>query len=220
MAEVKFLSLGDFHGRVDWTPRLAEAARSASAVLLCGDLTQFGTPRDADAMLDEVYQYCDTVYAVAGNCDSPAIEEHLRRQGVSIHGRGVALPAGVGLCGVSGSNPTPFGTPLEYTEEELAGFLTAGWADVVESAVRVILHHAPPWGTTCDRVRSGEQTGVKGLRSFCEVHQPELVICGHIHEARGIDRIGETLVVNGGMAARGHGVLIRVQGDEVEVELL
>lgn len=215
-----FLTLGDLHGRIEWTEDLEAAAQIARAVLICGDITSFGGPEDASRVLDEIQPYCDTILAVAGNCDSPAIQDYLTERGISLHGRGVMLEENIGLCGVSGSNTTPFGTPLEYTEEELSAVLRTGWMDVEAAPVRIILHHAPPYHTKCDRTRIGFHVGVRELRVFCEEYQPELVVCGHIHEARGLDNIGKTIIANGGMAARGYGVRVTVSEDGVYTELI
>lgn len=214
------LVLGDLHGRLKWTKALETAAAEADSLLLCGDITDFGGPPDAERILDEVAARVESVYAIAGNCDSPAIERYLQERGVSLHGRGIRLDDRIGVCGVSGSNQTPFGTPLEYSDQTLSDRLEEGWVQISEADIRIILHHAPPLDTTCDRTRFGQHVGVPGLRTFCEENQPELVICGHIHEARGRDTIGNTIVVNGGMAARGHGTLVRVGNEGLAVELL
>ena len=214
------LSLGDLHGSIGWNSTLEKAAAEADAILVCGDLTQFGRPEDADRLLDDLLRRCDQVLAVAGNCDSHAIERHLASRSISLHGRGRMLGGVIGVCGVSGSNPTPFGTPLEYDEDTLAEALRSGWEQIADAHVRILLHHAPPKHTACDRTAGGLHVGVRGLRAFCEKEEPELVVCGHIHEARGQDMIGRTLVVNGGMAARGHGVRIEVREEEVTVELI
>ena len=213
MAEVILLALGDIHGRIGWTPALESAATAAAAIVITGDLTQFGGPHDADRVLEELSGFPGPVYAIAGNCDSPGIEAHLQLLGVSLHGQGRMVGDRIGLCGVSGSNTTSFGTPLEYSDAELEHALYCGWASIRTAPLRIVVHHAPPWDTTVDLTGGGRHVGVKGLRTFCEQESPELVLCGHIHEARGIDRIGRTLVVNGGMAARGHGVLVRVSHD-------
>jgi len=216
---VTLLALGDIHGRIGWTPSLESAASAASAIVITGDLTQFGTPRDADRILDELSVFPGPLYAVAGNCDSPGIETRLQERGISIHGQGRMLDDRIGLCGVSGSNITPFKTPLEYSDAELDQALRRGWEAIRSAPLRIVVHHAPPWDTTVDLTAGGRHVGVRGLRTFCEQEGPELVLSGHIHEARGLDRIGATLVVNGGMAARGHGVLVRV-GTQLSAELI
>ena len=46
--------------------------------------------------------------------------------------------------------------------------------------------------------------GSTAVRDFIDASRPALVVCGHIHEARGIDKLGDTTVVNCGTAYRGH----------------
>ncbi|MEM3567855.1 MAG: metallophosphoesterase, partial [Thermoplasmata archaeon] len=47
--------------------------------------------------------------------------------------------------------------------------------------------------------------------------KPVAVLCGHIHEAAGIERIfGNTLVVNPGPAKHGRYALVEVEGRNVE----
>lgn len=220
MAEMTFLTLGDIHGEVTWTPELIRAAESADAVILAGDLTSFGSPDDVAGIIEDITRFNPTCYAIAGNCDSMEIESLLAERDIHLNGRGIMIGDSIGICGVSGSNRTPFGTPLEFTEEELAETLVTGWREIREASVRIVAHHAPPYGTKCDRIRPGLHKGVRLFRTFCEEEQPELVICGHIHEARGTDTIGQTLVVNGGMAAGGHGSVVEIGNGEVRVSLI
>ena len=56
------------------------------------------------------------------------------------------------------------------------------------------------------------------LRDFIAATQPSLVICGHIHEARGMQPRGQTTVVNCGAARCGYYAVAEV-GEEVNVEL-
>ena len=215
-----FLTLGDIHGSVKWTPELIAAAERVDSILLCGDLTSFGTPEDVTGILADIARYNSTCHAIAGNCDSLAIEAFLTNQDIALNNRGRMIGDSIGICGVSGSNHTPFGTPLEYTEEELSESLDSGWQQIRGASTRIVIHHAPPYRTKCDRTLLGIHTGVRMFREFCEKNQPELVVCGHIHEARGTDMIGETLVVNGGMSARGHGTVIEFIDGDLTVPLM
>ena len=73
-------------------------------------------------------------------------------------------------------------------------------------------------GRSCDRLGTGEHVGSTALRALIEREQPDLVLCGHIHESRAIDEIGATTVVNPGPVASGHYALVEVDED-VAVEL-
>ena len=49
-----------------------------------------------------------------------------------------------------------------------------------------------------------------GLRRFIEERQPDLFICGHIHEDRGEAKIGSTKVINVGEMRRGYAAIIEL----------
>jgi len=46
------------------------------------------------------------------------------------------------------------------------------------------------------------------VREFIEKYQPDIVVCGHIHESRAVDSIGKTRIVNVGMAEKGYFAII------------
>jgi Icc-related predicted phosphoesterase len=65
---------------------------------------------------------------------------------------------------------------------------------------------------------SGAWVGDKTLNAVLPVKRPKLVLCGHIHEARGEDTIGASRVVNPGPAFAGHYAVVEV-GEDVTVRL-
>ncbi|OFW72752.1 MAG: hypothetical protein A2Y55_00375 [Actinobacteria bacterium RBG_16_68_12] len=154
---------------------------------------------------------------MTGNMDSPAIDARLVELGVSIDGRGVVL-GDVGISGVSAAPHSPLHTPHEIPDHELGRRAAAGLAEVGGGRVLIFCPHAPPHGTACDRLRSGEHVGSPALRALVEREQPDLVLCGHIHESRGEDTIGTSRIVNPGPVASGHYALVDV-GDTVAVTL-
>jgi Predicted phosphoesterases, related to the Icc protein len=54
--------------------------------------------------------------------------------------------------------------------------------------------HGPPYGV-CDEV-GGEHHGSKALLSAIELHEPDLVVCGHLHEGAASGMVGDTIIVN------------------------
>jgi Icc-related predicted phosphoesterase len=84
----------------------------------------------------------------------------------------------------------------------------------------VLVSHTPPANTAVDLSRSGIHVGSLAVREFVEAKKPSLVLCGHIHEARGKDFINRTLVVNPGPAHRGMYAIVRTDRDfEVSLEI-
>jgi Icc-related predicted phosphoesterase len=154
--------------------------------------------------------------AVAGNCDSAAIDQRLIELDVSLFGRGVMV-GDLGFYGVSAMPPWT-GHMYELTEKQIAGALEAGQRQLDESCREILLTHTPPRDTRLDAIRHGDHVGSSSVREFIELTRPALVICGHIHEARGIDRLGPTQMVNCGTAFRGHYALVEV-GADLKIEL-
>jgi Icc-related predicted phosphoesterase len=207
----------DVHDRFDAVPAALEKIGAVDVLLVGGDITTFGTPEDAERAIELWRPLAPRLLAVAGNMDSPAIDERLVALGVSLDGRGVSL-GDVGIAGVSAAPLSPLHTPHELRDDELGRRAEEGLAEVKECGVRVLCPHAPPHGTACDRLRSGEHVGSASLRAVVERERPDVVLCGHIHESRAVDRIGPTQVANPGPVSAGHYALVEV-GDDVSVTL-
>ena len=213
---MRLLCITDMHDNGAALRRILAEARAADIILLGGDITNFGSPADAQRLLREAQAGGTPVLAVGGNCDSAQIDRRLEELGVLLHGRGV-IQQGVGIQGLSGIPPwRP--KMYQFTEEELAQALQAGYAQLAGAEHHAILAHVPPHGGQLDRTYFFQHVGSRALRQFIDRTQPELVICGHVHEARGIEQLGRTTVVNCGAAASGYYALAKV-GDEVKVEL-
>jgi len=103
----------------------------------------------------------------------------------------------VHLAGLGYSNLTPFHTPGEFTEQEIARELTA--FEGIESLCLIV--HFPPKGTKLDEVMFGRHVGSDTLRTWVERAQPQRLFCGHIHECAGkSDVLGQTQCLNVGKA--------------------
>lgn len=207
----------DVHDRFEAVERALARIGPVDVLLVGGDITTGGSPDDAEHAIERWRRLAPTLLAVAGNMDSPAIDARLVELGVSMDGRGVVL-GDVGFAGASASPPTPLHTPHEVPDDDFARKLAAGLAELAGCRARILCPHAPPYGTACDLLRSGAHVGSPGVRELVERERPDLVLCGHIHEARGRDAIGATAVVNPGPALAGHYALVEV-GDGISVEL-
>jgi uncharacterized protein len=207
----------DVHDRYDAVEHAVSQVAPVDVLVVGGDITTFGTPDDAERAIALWRPLAPQVLAVAGNCDSPAIDVRLVDLGVSIDGRGVVVDE-VGFAGVSAAPISPLRTPHELPDEEIGRRGSAALADLAGCRARVFCPHAPPHGTACDLLSAGRHVGSPALRALVEREQPDVVLCGHIHEARGEDAIGRTRVVNPGPVARGHHALIEI-GETLEVTL-
>ena len=213
---MKVLCITDLHGDSQSLDAILADAGPVDLVLLGGDLTNFGTPNAAESLVRHVQQSGTQVLAVAGNCDSEAIDQRLVELGVSLFGRGAAWD-NVGFHGVSAMPPW-HGSMYELTERQIADALQQGDAQLPLLDHRVLLTHPPPHNTRLDVTRQGQHVGSTSVRDFIDRRQPSLVVCGHIHEARGIDQLGATRMVNCGPAYRGNYALAEINA-ELQIEL-
>jgi Icc-related predicted phosphoesterase len=210
------LCLSDLHGDSSALAEILQHAPPVDVVLLGGDITNFGTPNQAEQLVDQARRACDRVFAVAGNCDSADIDQRLRDLDVSLFGRGI-VHRGVGFFGVSAMPPWT-GSMYELSEEEIADALDVGHQQAREAERHVLLSHSPPRNCKLDLTRRGTHVGSLAVRNLIESSRPSVVVCGHIHEARGVETIADSTTVNCGPAYRGNYALVRMDG-EIDVEL-
>lgn len=201
----------DVHDRFEAVPRAMAEIGHADLLVVGGDVTTGGGPDDAARAVEQWRPLADSLLVVAGNMDSPAIDERLAELGVALDGRGVAF-GDVGVFGVSGSPPAPVPTPYELTDEELERRIARGVAGVEGCRVKIFCPHAPPLDTACDQLPTGQHVGSAVVRAFVDRAHPDVVLCGHIHEARAVDHVGSTTVANPGPVSQDHYAVVDVDG--------
>jgi uncharacterized protein len=155
-------------------------AVEADYYFAAGDLANFG--RGLDAMGPILKRRAERMYVLPGNHETEAdIARFCGEFGLhEFHGRQMEI-AGYHVAGLGYSNPTPFDTPGEYSEQELRERL--GKFSGLDPLV--LICHTPPKGTALDRAGAGQHFGSDAVREFIEREQPEYFYCGHIHEAAG-----------------------------------
>jgi Icc-related predicted phosphoesterase len=202
-----WIVLGDIHDQPGRLPDIPELP-GARGLLVSGDLTQAGGVAEAGRVMDRLTDCSGAVLAQFGNMDRPEIDVWLREQGRNLHDEVRELAPNVAVMGVGASTISPFGTPSEYSEDWFADKLKQMWAKAKGYEHVILISHNPPLNTNCDALDNGMHVGSAAVRAFIETAQPVLCFCGHIHEARSVDRIGRTTIINPGtLAAGGYGLL-------------
>lgn len=123
---------------------------------------------------------------------------------------------GYEMITIAHTSPTPWDTPREWSEEEMAKNIDK-LAGTIKTMERAIFNfHDPPYGTMLDyapklrdmRQSAGEteHVGSKAVSEAIKKYQPFLGLHGHIHESRAAQKIGRTFCVNPG-SEYGEGVL-------------
>jgi Icc-related predicted phosphoesterase len=215
---MKIISFGDVHMATRNLERMGEVMRDTELVIVSGDLTNFGGIDDARKVITDVRSACASVLALPGNLDKREVIPFLEAEGVALHGKGLVIE-GIGIFGCGGSNITPFGTPMELSEDEIYATLRAGYETVREVRPLLMICHTPPYDTKCDRIMSGRPVGSTAARRFIEEVKPEVCISGHIHESAGVDEIGPTKILNAGPFKGGGYIVVRAESGRLDARL-
>jgi len=218
-AELRILQVSDIHSSrtAERIPKTVEE-KGCDVVFVAGDITNFGTVEEAEKILGIIAGSGRPVFFVAGNCDPPELLNHrpVNERIVNLHLMKYSF-GGYWLAGLGGSLVTSHGmTLIELREEEIASMLR-NIAGVERPSI--LLSHNPPYGTDADRSMNGEHIGSHAVREFVEREAPILVSCGHIHEARSVSKLGDTLIVNAGPAKNGYCAVIEIGPEGVRAML-
>lgn len=205
----------DLHGSRKALATLPARAREqrADVVVLAGDVSHRGRPRRFLESVVEAFAPFP-VLAVPGNLDPPAVHKRLASAGAhALHGRRLEV-AGRWFAGFGGATPHILGGPFQVSEDQIeAGLAPAQPGDV-------LIVHNPPYGILDQTRFFGIRAGSHAvLRAVTRV-RPPLVLSGHVHEARGVERRDGTTFVNAGPGKALCSALIelRAEGD-IAVEL-
>lgn len=195
---MKIISFGDIHEDTKNLERIKSELQSADIIVISGDLTNYHGRHEAERVINDIRKYNSSILAQLGNLDQKEVDNYFTSENINLHGNGYIFDD-VGIFGVGGSNPTPFNTPTEFSEEEINEFLLRGYEKVKYSRIKIMVTHMPPKDTKVDMVLAGLHVGSKSVREFIIRYKPDICITGHIHEARGEDSIGKTRIFNAGM---------------------
>jgi uncharacterized protein len=173
-------------------------------------------------------------YVIPGNDDPWAIDEVLAAgASVDLCDEAVRVVGPHELLSFGYSNPTPWKTPRELPEEEIYTRLKA-LTERLEQPRRAIFNiHVPPRDSSLDTAYEVDEelryvtkggrphevpAGSSAVRQVIEETQPLLSLHGHIHESRGVARIGRTVAINPGSDYAGghlHGALVHLTAERV-----
>jgi uncharacterized protein len=164
-----------------------------------------------------------------GNDDIFEIDEMIESSPCVTFAEGKVIDLdGFSMVSMGWTNPTPWDTFREAPEDELAAKIEAVATQVPDMGRTIFNFHAPPYGTGLDEAPALDDTlrpilggavmkpvGSVAVRDAIMQHQPMLSVHGHIHESRGVKRMGRTLAINPG-SVYGDGVL---QGAVIDLDV-
>lgn len=135
------------------------------------------------------------------------------------------------------ANKTPWNAPRDLSEEEFLLKLRQEASKVSDYMKAIFNVHCPPYNTALDKAMKLQadgkiaaagghvqytSVGSTAVRTILEECQPLLGLHGHIHESRGLSKIGRTVCINPGSEYH-HGILrfclIALEGKKVQGHL-
>jgi Icc-related predicted phosphoesterase len=175
-------------------------------------------------------------YVMPGNDDAWVIDRTFQPEGRvrNCDDQVIDLGDGYTLLSLGYSNPTPWDSPREMPEEQLAARIDALAVRVPDMGRSIFNLHVPPYGSDLDSAplldselrpqQSGGQpimvpVGSTAVRAAVERYQPLLGLHGHIHESKGTKKIGRTLCLNPGSSYNSgviDGVLVVLENGKVK----
>lgn len=204
---MRILLFSDIHHDLPLLRRHMET--EADFYIAAGDLVNWA--RGLDAVGPILQTRASQVYVLPGNHEhATQIDELCAKYGLNpLHGK--HFQAGpYTVAGLGHSNPTPFNTPGEYSESEMAERL----APLVDPHPDILVCHCPPLGTALDEAAPNRHFGSQAVADFIEKVQPAWFFCGHIHEAAGREvPLGRTRARNVGK----HGFLLNLPSSSPDV---
>ena len=199
---MKLLVISDLHAHNDVLDKMDDIFAKADSVLFAGDFAEGFKPETGDEALEKLCSKHDSIFAVLGNCDNEVFMGDLEDKDICVE-KALLFHEGLAFAGSGGGTKFTGKTEFERTEEECL----ADFDVVVHSAAdgdgslwgsTILISHNPPKGKTVDAVTAALHAGSQMFTDFILEHKPLAVICGHIHEGRGVENIGDTTVINPG----------------------
>ena len=188
---MKILAAGDLHGDSKLAERLAKQAKDENVdlVILCGDITN--DDENVEGLIGPFVSHGKQVFLIPGNHDSFAVTDFLsQRYGVkNLHGVGVRY-GDIAFIGCGGA---PFGLSI-MDEDDLYSTISGAFSQVAGASKTVLVCHLHPFGSAIDTFGF---PGSRGIRAAVDKFKPTIALCGHIHEAEGLEtKVGPTKVMN------------------------
>lgn len=210
---MRILAISDIHGDTERVRKLSYLIekKDPEVIVIAGDLTRFGPKSAADKVIKELEKHGKRILAISGNGDTVEIEELLDQKKINLANKNVNVDS-VDFIGFSGPRAIPIGfnsVVMQYEPVDKR-------IKYSHFKKKVVVSHIPPLNTK-DKVFSGQNVGSEFLRDVINDTQPDLVITGHVHEDKGVYKVGKTVVVNTGALCEGYGAFIDLK-NEAEVE--
>jgi len=201
--KMKILAFSDIHGDQGLAKKLAKQAadEEVDLVILCGDIT-YGE-QSIEGIIGPFAAVKKKVILIPGNHETVATVDFLAQlYGMTnLHGYSI-LSNDIGLFGCGGAAMGPFPTD----DDEIFELLEKAHKGISSASKKIMITHVHPAGSVMEKFTQFFK-GSDAVKKAIDEFKPDLLLCGHVHEAEGIEEVlGETRVINVGK----HGKILEI----------
>ncbi len=199
---MRVYAVADIHGKNERFERIRDnlSDLKADILVLAGDISNFTKP---GKILSRFNALPVPVLVIRGNSDLKRVDHLFTAfpNCIPIHALCTNIRS-IPFVGINGTLPIPFRSRICFFEK-----MRLQKIEPLLSTQTVLVTHTPPYGYQ-DLVMGRYHAGSMGLLKLIKKSQPQVVICGHIHEDDGISTIGKTRVVNCALNRSSTGALL------------
>ena len=199
---MRVYAVADIHGKNERFERVRDnlSDLKADILVLAGDISNFTKP---GKILSRFNALPVPVLVIRGNSDLKRVDHLFTAfpNCIPIHAVCTYIRS-IPFVGISGTFPIPFRSRICFNEK-----MHLKKVEPLVSTQTVLVTHTPPYGYQ-DLVMGRFHAGSMGLRKLINKCQPQVLICGHIHESDGMSVVGKTRVVNCALSRSSSGALL------------
>ncbi|MBU2496580.1 MAG: metallophosphoesterase family protein [Nanoarchaeota archaeon] len=193
--KLRILAASDIHGDKSLAKRLAERAKKENVdlVILSGDLTF--AEMSTEGIIGPFVKAKKKVLLIPGNHETVATADFLAELygATNLHGYSLKIKD-VGIFGCGGANIGPF----ETSEKDISYLLRKGHDKIKNLRKKIMVTHVHPSESKMEGL-SKIVPGSTAVKNAIKKFQPDIAICGHVHEAEGLEeKLGKTKLINVG----------------------
>jgi len=181
---MRILAFSDLHDDEYALQALSVFSKDFDHVLICGDSAS--TNVFAKAVLNAFPK----AFIIPGNGENERLNDLILSRPGCTHEKRVEIADGLNIVGFGYSNPTPFGTYGELSEDEIYSRLSK----LPINSNTLLMLHCPPKGHF-DDVGKGFHAGSSSILKIIEEKKPLAAFFGHVHDHSGVGHIGPTTLV-------------------------
>lgn len=193
---MKILAFADSHGIKEHFDEIIKDSKDADMIVCAGDISSWGED------LEEWLKYLSEnitkpILFVHGNHESGIQAKKLCKKYkiLYLHKKSIRKKDYV-FFGYGGGGFSERNKDFEKTIQQF-------YKTIKGNEKVIIVTHGPPYGTKIDFLEGLGHRGDKSMRDIINKKQPDVWICGHIHESSGeVEVVKKTVIINPGPNGR------------------